>query len=299
VAAANGQTCPLQWLPGDGVAGVNGPVNVAIAWDPDGSGPAPEGLVVGGSFSVAEKVLAKSIACWDPATSTWSTLGAGVNGSVNALAVLDGKLYAGGSFTAAGAVSANGIACWDPATSTWSPLGLGVRTKTYQAGVVSALTALNGKLYAGGTFDRAGTVSAKNVACWDPATSTWSAMGVGLDTVASSSVKAFAVLDNKLYAGGYFAGPSCIACWDPATSTWSALGWGADGEVCALTVLENKLYVGGKFSTAGQIASPRVACWDPATSTWASLGTGIDSTPFDSRAVYALAAFGGKGVCRR
>ena len=178
-AAANGQTCPLQWLPGDGVAGVNGRVNVAITWDPDGPGPASEVLVVGGGFGVAGNVLDSAIACWDPATSTWSTLGTGMNGAVSALAVLDGKLYAGGSFTTAGGVSASGIACWDPLTSTWLPLGQGVRTATYSPGSVSALTTMDGKLYVGGSFAWAGTVSAKNIACWDPATSTWSAIGAG------------------------------------------------------------------------------------------------------------------------
>jgi len=225
----------------------------------------------------------------------WSTLGAGLNGSVSALAVLDGKLYAGGSFTTAGGVNAKGIACWDPATSTWSPLGSGVRTWNSLPGVVSALASLNGKLYVGGEFNWAGPTLAKNVACWDPATSTWSALGAGVNKPVSAS----AVLGGKLYPGGSFTMAGTIsaggvACWDPATSTWSALGPGAGGgEVYDVTVLESKLYVGGKTMYVNGVSVNCIACWDSATSTWSSLGTGIGYYD-EHTAVHSLTTLDGK-----
>jgi len=49
----------------------------------------------------------------------------GVDGSVQALTVFDGKLIAGGGFTIAGGVTVNFIAAWDG--SSWSALGSGMK----------------------------------------------------------------------------------------------------------------------------------------------------------------------------
>ena len=45
--------CSFDWLPGDPVPGVAGSAGSSVLWDPDGTGPAPEMLVVGGGFSAA------------------------------------------------------------------------------------------------------------------------------------------------------------------------------------------------------------------------------------------------------
>src|SRR5262245_24424056 len=76
--------CANQWLPGSGLPGPNGPVTALTRWDPDGPGPAPEQLVLGGSFLLAGTVAASHIAAWDPAADTWSALGSGLNGAVYA-----------------------------------------------------------------------------------------------------------------------------------------------------------------------------------------------------------------------
>ena len=70
----------------------------------------------------------------------------GPNGSVYALAVSGGTLYAGGLFSTAGTVgpSNRNIAQWDG--TTWSAPGSGVN------GTVSALAVIGGTLYAGGSF---------------------------------------------------------------------------------------------------------------------------------------------------
>ena len=54
----------------------------------------------GGKFTTAGAAAANYIAVWNG--STWSPLGSGMNGEVNALAVLGANLYVGGEFTAAG-----------------------------------------------------------------------------------------------------------------------------------------------------------------------------------------------------
>ena len=138
--------CEPQWLPGEGVPGVSGEVFAVTTWDPDGAGPEPELLVVGGHFLVAGDVLAKNIAAWDG--SQWQPLGMGMNDIVRALTVYNGALIAGGDFTIAGGVACNRIARWDG--SQWQPLGLGMSDR------ISALAVYNGELIAGGGFTIAG-----------------------------------------------------------------------------------------------------------------------------------------------
>lgn len=53
-AAASAQTCANPDCPAlVGRNGIQGTVWAAVPWDPDGAGPAPEVLVVGGVFSFA------------------------------------------------------------------------------------------------------------------------------------------------------------------------------------------------------------------------------------------------------
>src|SRR6185295_17860609 len=67
--------CPGGWLQGDGVSGIDSPVNAIAVWDPDGPGPGQSLLLVGGGFSVAGNVMANGIAVYDPAHRSWSPLG--------------------------------------------------------------------------------------------------------------------------------------------------------------------------------------------------------------------------------
>ena len=73
------------------------------------------------------------------------------------------------------------------------------------------LTALDGKLYAGGYFSTVDGVGAKNIACWNPATQTWLALGSGMN----KDVYALTALNRTLCAGGAFniAGGEVSAYW--------------------------------------------------------------------------------------
>src|SRR5262245_55219942 len=105
--------CTNPLVPFGPPSGIGGTVRASVAWDPDGAGPLPERLVVGGTFSTAGNVLVNNIAAWDPATGAWSALGSGCNASVHTLAALpNGRLVAGGQFTSAGGVVASRIAAW-------------------------------------------------------------------------------------------------------------------------------------------------------------------------------------------
>src|SRR5262249_35978058 len=104
--------CALEWKP----TSARGPVSAAVTWDPDGAGPRPELLVVGGSFGTGDK-SGRNVAAWDGVR--WSLLGTGVNGTVNALTVFHGELIAGTSYLNQNDNSAI-VVRWNG--SNWSPL---------------------------------------------------------------------------------------------------------------------------------------------------------------------------------
>jgi hypothetical protein len=199
--------CPPEWLPGEGVLGLDGEVYAMTTWDPDGPGGQPELLVVGGYFSIAGNVFANNIAAWDG--TTWQPLGSGMNDSVYALTVYNGELIAGGWFTTAGGNWASNIARWNGAT--WQPLGSGMD------GYVSALTVyppLAGELIAGGWFTTAGGEPASYIARWDGAT--WQPLGSGMGGGGYyPDVYALTVYNGELIAGGNFttAGGEVSAYW--------------------------------------------------------------------------------------
>ncbi len=239
----------------------------------DGSG----NLYVGGEFSSPH---CERICKWDVSASTWFALGQGTDQAIHAL-VLDGSgnLYAGGFFYNAGGTTVNHIAKWDVSASTWSALGSGINEELYisfpeQVGTLAVDG--SGNLYAGGDFSSVGGVGARYIAKWDASTSTWSALGTGID----SPVSALAFDGSgKLYAGGGFLGANAIAKWDVATSTWSALFDGMSGGGVIALALDGlgNLYAGGNFSTPDG-SGRNIAKWDVSASTWSTLGSGTDAT---------------------
>ena len=79
----------------------------------------------------------------------WHALGLGIQGTVRALAVGQGGVYAGGDFIVAGGMLVNHIAFWNG--SSWEALGAGLDGSVY------ALAVHGNVLYAGGAFGWAGT----------------------------------------------------------------------------------------------------------------------------------------------
>ena len=95
-----------------------------------------------------------------PAAGTWSALGTGTNGYVDAIAVSGSDVYVGGGFTSAGGVPfTTYIAKWDG--SAWSALDTGMNNW------VGAITISGSDVYVGGGFSSAGDVPANNIAKWN------------------------------------------------------------------------------------------------------------------------------------
>jgi len=249
-----------------------------------------------GSSSLYRAGLYSSVDRWTG--TSWSPLPGQLHGSPGqgyALASFDDgsgpALYVGGSFDSINAVPMNGIARWNG--STWSPLGSGLGESYAEVQALAVFDDGTGPaLYAAGYFDSVGGVSAANIAKWNG--SSWSALGGGLDAVATS----LGVFDDgsgaALYAGGSFTnagGQSAahIAKWNG--SSWSSLAGGTDGSVDSLQVWNDgggtALFAGGKFTNAGGQPSNHFARWNG--SSWQPVGNGVAGNA--SSDVYGLAVF--------
>jgi hypothetical protein len=166
-------------------------------WDPDGAGPLPEELVVGGAFVSVDGVVANAIAAWDG--RQWTALGTQISapspsndGGVTSLAVHNGELYAAGFFVLAPSTSqVPQVAKWNG--TAWVPVGT-----PFSSGTVNALASFNGNLYVGGRFTLTGGAHiAKLVG------NSW--MGLGFGSIESGTrVDSLAVQGNSLLVGGYF-----------------------------------------------------------------------------------------------
>jgi len=262
----------------------------------------------GGTFSAVGTTSANNIVRVDKTTGVASPLGSPTQNGVGAasqavyaIAVIGTDLYVGGDFSTArsatqSSITTNTIAKWDTVNNTWAPLGSAGQNGT--PSTVRALAVMGSKLYAGGDFSTVSSstqsnISARRVALWDPATSTWAPLGSASQNGASNRIGALAVIGSDLYVGGSLTTVSdssqanisanYVAKWDSSANTWSPLGSatqnGTDGqETFCLAVMNGELYVGGWFSNVksssqANFSANQVAKWNPTAATWSRLGS--------------------------
>ena len=248
-------------------------------------------LYLGGSFATAGGTTVNYIAKYDDVTDTFSAIGGatvGTSGSVYALAVYNGHLYAGGDIFTAGGTTVNGIAKYDDVTDTFSAIG-GASPGLFEPGAdpptVRVLAVYNGHLYLGGNFTAtAGGTTVNYIAKYDDSTNTFSAIGgatVGISGGSYVAGSSLAVYNGYLYVGGHdmtAAGGTTvnnIAKYDDSTDTFSAIGGatvGATYSVHSLAVYEGYLYLGGEFSAAGGTTVNKIAKYDDSTDTFSAIG---------------------------
>ncbi len=296
--------CTPGWVAGFGGTGLNGTVRTAANWDPDGPGPEPTVLVVGGEFTQAGGQPATRLAKWDGLA--WTTLGLDRGTIVALWPYPSGELLAGaaltpeyGSFTAVqrwdgsswervgyiefvqalavlpdGTILAGGgwssneysaVARWNG--QNWRRFGLN------SGSVRSMVLQSNGDLIVGGQIRPPDATASCRVGRWNG--TEWSCVGTGPNWV----VNCVAVTpDGRIFAGGEFTiadgNPALnIAGWDG--TSWSGLGSGLNGTVNALVVMPNgDLIAGGSFSIAGGVAVNFLARWDG--SSWSPVGSGLN-----------------------
>ena len=258
-------------------------------------------LYVAGDFKHAGALEVNGLACWNG--QSWSALlsTSDFSGLIYTLAS-DGKnLFIGGWFVIP-SITATNIAKWNG--SSWERLGNGVSTDCAGRLGVNALVIKGNVIYAGGSFSRAGSVPANNVAVWDGRA--WSTLGPGLggncfDDQGYGAVNALAVRGSSLYAGGIFHNAGSLrvtnlAVWDGRS--WSSVGGGVSGgvgfsyvfggtnelysgAVSALYASGNGLYVGGYFTAAGTLPASNIALWNGKS--WDNLNGGLTSPRPDVR----------------
>lgn len=168
----------------------------------------PDGrLVAGGGAAVVGNEHYTQY--WDG--QQWQGMG-NPGGVVNALHHNGTVLLAGGDLP-------GGVVWWD-GLATWYPLGEGLHNSDGSTPTVNALLPLpDGRIVAGGSFDRAGALPAAGLAIWDGYR--WQSPGAGLD----DTVTALAALpDGGVLVGGAFAyaGETYVTS---GLAHWSGSAW--------------------------------------------------------------------------
>ena len=257
-----------------------------LAWY-DGELYAAGGFITA-NLNGSDEITVGYIARWDG--TVWQPVGSdggnGVNGHVNAMAVMNGALYVGGSFSQANvggtnSPTVNGFAKWDGAT--WQPVGSDGGTGT--DGEIHALATNGTEMYAGGYFSSvnigaASPLPAGYLARWDGAQ--WTTVGTNGGDGANGIVLTLAFGGSTLFVGGSFtqtnvggsstASTSNIAQWDG--TEWSQVGSGVYGNVYTIATDEDMVYLGGDFSRTFGSQRSNVARWNGIQ--WSSLGSGVD-----------------------
>ncbi|QOJ00453.1 MAG: immunoglobulin domain-containing protein [Phycisphaeraceae bacterium] len=265
---------------GVGVAGISGNgFGWVTGWDPDGAGPTPELMIVGGNFKLADNVLVSSLASWQPDPNLinpfglWAPFAGGVYlgtapGRVQTMQPVGTQLIVAGEFTRVGGLApqglaANNIARYDGPTGVWIPYHTGTN------GAVFAASLWNGQLFIGGGFTQASGTVVNGISRWDG--TRWRAFGRHVadpDTDPPTyapglpgTVTSIAVLNNVLYAAGVFAFPGGnelhpLVRYDAVANEWFPVGtqWAPQNPLIpwpvgwSLHSAGGLLYVGGTFT---------------------------------------------------
>ncbi len=258
-------------------------------------------VYVGGFFDEAGGIAADGGAVFNG--NGWSPLGTdsprGIEGRLSALLVDGDRLIAAGDFSRSGGLPTNDIAVWNG--SAWFPFASGASVGGASPTSIEALAKYAGRVCAGGRFETAGGLPARNIACWDG--SAWSALGNGADNGTSGTVLALLEHAGELYVAGSFASAGGVAAANIARwngSRWAPLagagGDGVNGAVQAIAVHQGSLHVAGNFNQAGGGAALRIARWQDGA--WTALGSGLGTARLDGEFpqqwVTSLASYAGR-----
>jgi hypothetical protein len=242
-------------------------------------------LYIGGRFSAAGNTIANNVARYDGRRCY--RFGAGVLGDVFAMGIIGNRLYVGGSFESAGNVPAANVACWDLTASTWSALpggGIGA------AGIdsVYAITTDGSDVYFGGSFMRAGGITARNVARWNEVERAWHPLADGLDGRVVSMMSA----GGKIFVGGasfsvrLFDGSTTILAnrslvrYDRDRDEWLAVGYAYEDAVTSSPVVYSMAFAGGPDmaivgSSASSAAGFRLVKLGVGREDWLDVGASV------------------------
>lgn len=257
--------------------GLDGPVAAMTVYEGD--------LIAAGTFTRAGTEVTSNIARWDG--NSWHALGEGLNGRGNALAVVNGELFAGCEYGYPSTI-------WKWDGTSWIPL------ESPYTGPVRALFEFDGHLIVAGWLQSPGRPYDTYVLSWDGAS--WQALGgVFSPYLWNDSIAALAEFNHELIAAGSFGlvnglPISNMARWDgvswlsmcptpEVTSRPVAFHYVPDWETtgCAplsqglkvLTTYRGELIAGGYFYVLSRPEISMIARWDGTL--WKPLGLGTDN----------------------
>lgn len=268
-----------------------GYVYASASWDPDGAGPEPAWLVIGGRFNRVNGVAAQNVAAWDG--TRWRSFNAAFFGDnpVRSLAVHQGRLVAAGDFYLVGTSSADYVDTrgmielvpdsWNLFADRGGPWNL---TGPNQ---IRAMVSNGESLYVAGVSVVADddTTRTTPVVRWDGAMFR-SMQSPKPDT---GRIEAMAMHEGQLYVTGSIVmgnAPALtrIARYDG--SAWHPLGAGLDVEGLSIASAGDQVYVGVQPPTA---IDASVRAWDG--SAWCHVGPALGG-----QAARALLEFDGEPV---
>lgn len=261
---------------GNGVAnGADGAITASTLWDPDGAGPLPLMLVVGGTFNNIEGVAAHHIAMRNPNTGVWSAIGNGFGTTPNSIIVHNGQLVVGGGGDSDPGTFDNNLLYFDG--SAWQTFNGGTNT-----GSVYALASYNGELYAGGNFVIYPTPlnPAVDFAHWNTSAHLWEPVNTTFGQT-DGAVRAFMPWNGELLVVGDFVSIGSTTANHIARFTGSSfLAWGSGHSqaILSIGIYNGNIAIGSSFSTPTGF-SPTVGVWNG--SGWTPLGgnypNGVDN----------------------
>jgi hypothetical protein len=239
----------------------SGTVNQAVSYVPTPANSAVYTLIqsgyyiyAGGFFTSPQSYIMR----YNMNTSSWGTVGSGLNGLVTALvADNDGNIYAGtnlaggaGGFTTV----SGGFAKFNITTNTWSAPGTGLSAG---GSITKMVRGKDGWLYIIGSFTSFNGVAAVNMVKYDPASNTTVALITAFSGVALYDLAVMP--DGRIVVVGNFTSINsmpifrCVAIWNG--TQWQTLGsapynLGLDNRVDCVCVDQSNgdIYLFGSFT---------------------------------------------------
>ena len=222
-----------------------------LAFDANGD------LYVGGDFTnLANIAEADYFAKYTVSTNTWSAVGSGINGSVNAVEITStGTIYIGGNFMEASSdADCKRVAYWSG--SAWTPLATGLNGTVASLKSRGATKSSSAIMLIGGYFTAADGVNGDYICMWD-GTQFLSFTDLGADELTGEVLSIDINPNGTIIIGGMFQSaighphPDYVAAW--RGNSWGALmAGGLDGVVQKVLCAKNgDIYLGGEFAQAG------------------------------------------------
>ncbi len=248
-------------------------------------------IYTGGNFTNAGGKSVSRIASWNIEDESWSALGQGTSGFVEAIEVTSDKIYAGGNFAEAGSQTVNQLAQWDKESETWSSVGDGV------SGLVKALKHDGTYLYVGGAFELASfdkeNYIVNGIARWS-AGEGWQSCGEDTVGVNAPQVNAIVIAENnddrQVYIGGNFRFAGDV-------STDNVALWTNENELLSVEQVDANVFLSGLYPNPVEetLQLPQKLSWELSDLSGKVIGRGdsdsVDLASF-TRGVYVLKAKG-------